>query len=125
MTTDRRQLIREYKARPRVMGVGAVRNTRNGRLLLVCGVDVPSLLNRHKAQLRLGAHRNRDLQADWQSEGETAFEFQVLDTLEPRDEPGDDPADDLAALEALWLEKLSPWPPAGYNVRPRSREKGD
>jgi hypothetical protein len=107
MTADRRQLIRDYKRTPRAMGVGAIRNTRNGRLLLVSGVDIRSLLNRHQAQLRLGVHRHRELQADWREHGEPAFEFQVLDTLEPRDEAGYDPAADLKALEALWREKLS------------------
>jgi hypothetical protein len=124
MAIDRRRLIREYKQTPRVMGVGAVRNTTNGRLLLMVGVDIRSLLNRHQAQLRLGVHRNRELQADWLEHGEAAFEFQVLDTLQPSNEPGHDPAADLQTLEALWLEKLSPFPPTGYNPRPRIRQDG-
>ena len=108
MAIDRRQARREYKDTPRTMGVGCVRNTRSGQMLVVSGPDIPALLNRHRAQLRLQAHRNAELQRDWQAHGEQAFEFTVLDTLKPSTEPGYDPAADLAALEDLWVERLGP-----------------
>lgn len=117
MTIDRKALSRQYKETPRTMGVGIVRNTVNGRALVVAGADLPSLLNRHRAQLKLRAHRNRELQQDWNTAGADAFEFAILDTLTPKDTPGYDPADDLAALEALWLEKLEPYEPTGYHRR--------
>jgi hypothetical protein len=119
MTLDRKALIRQYKETPRPMGVGAVRNTVSGKVLLVAGRDLPSLLNRHQAQLRLNAHANRALQADWNSLGSDAFEFVVLDTLAPRDLADSDPTEDLGTLEALWLEKLAPYEPAGYHARSR------
>lgn len=114
---DRKALIREYKQTPRTMGVGAVRNTANGRTLLMAGRDLPALLNRHRAQLRLDAHANRALQADWNSMGAGAFEFVVLDTLAPTDAPDYDPTADLHTLETLWFEKLNPFEPAGYHRR--------
>lgn len=117
MTTDRKALIRQYKQTPRSMGVGAVRNTTGKKALLVTGRDLPSLLNRHQAQLRLNAHANRALQADWNSLGPDAFEFVVLDTLAPTDAPDYDPTEDLRTLETLWLEKLNPFEPAGYHPR--------
>jgi hypothetical protein len=121
MTAERRRLIREYKETPRTMGVGVVRNNRSGKDLVVSGTDIPALLNRHKAQLRLGVHRNLALLADWQALGEQAFEFEVLDRLTPAEGPGSDPTADLEALATLWLEKLNPFEPAGYNARPRVR----
>ena len=119
MTTDRKALSREYKETPRVMGVGAVRNTAQGKALVVASRDLPALLNRHRAELRLNGHRNRALQADWNTLGAGGFEFVVLDTLAPKDDPAYDPAEDLRTLEELWLEKLSPFEPAGYH-RPRT-----
>lgn len=113
--TDRRALIREYKDTPRTMGIGVVRNTISGKLLLLSGVDIQALLNRHRAQLRLSSHRNRALQEDWRAFGEAAFAFEVLDTLKPKDEPGYDPAADLAALADLWREKLGSSVPAYYS----------
>jgi hypothetical protein len=117
MTTDRKALIREYKQTPRSMGVGAVRNTTSGKALVVAGRDLPALLNRQQAQLRLNAHANRALQADWNRLGTDAFEFVVLDTLSPKDVPDYDPTEDLRTLEELWLEKLNPIEPAGYHRR--------
>jgi len=121
MDKSRRERIREYKNTPRAMGVGVVRNTASGKVLLVCGPDVRSLLNRHLAQLRLGAHRNHALQGDWHALGEQAFRFEVVDTLEPADTPDYDPTADLEALESLWLEKLKSFAPAGYNPAPKGR----
>lgn len=99
------------------MGVGAVRNTASGKLLVLASRDLPALLNRHRAQLRLNAHSNRALQVDWNSLGPDAFEFVVLDTLAPKDTQDYDPTDDLRTLEELWLDKLKPYEPAGYHRR--------
>jgi hypothetical protein len=98
-----------------------VRNTANGKLLLLASTDIPSLLNRHRAELRFGGHRNRALQQDWKDAGEAAFAFEVVDTLAPKDAPGWDPTADLQELEQLWLEKLAPFEPAGYTPRPKPR----
>ena len=48
-----------------------------------------------------------------------SFVFEVLDTLTPSQEEGYNPADDLAALEDMWLEKLSMKPDALHTVRLR------
>jgi len=119
MAKTRRELAREYKDTPRTAGVGVVRNTVNGKVLLVASRDIPALLNRHLAQLRLGVHRNTALQADWTDLGAERFSFQVVDTLPPPDTPDYDPTEDLATLEALWLEKLAPFAPAGYHPVPK------
>jgi hypothetical protein len=116
---DKKALIREYKETQRPMGVYQIRNTVNGKVLIGTSVDLPSILNRERAQLRLGAHRNRALQQDWNEHGPEAFEFETLDTLPPSDKPGYNPKDDLKALEALWLEKLTPFDERGYNAKPK------
>lgn len=117
--TDRKAMRRAYEEQPRPMGIWRVTNATNGRALVGASVDVPAMLNRIRAQLRFGGHRNADLQRDWNTLGEPSFTFETLDLLKPRDEPGYDPTDDLAALEAMWLEQLQPYAPAGYNARPR------
>ena len=119
MTADRKALIRQYKETPRPMGVGRVHNTRDDKSLVVKSRDLPSFLNRNRAQLRIGSHPNQELQKDWQALGEESFAFEVLDTLTPKDEPGYDPTDDLAVLETMWLEKLDSCEPRGYNRPPK------
>jgi hypothetical protein len=107
---NRRELARAYKETRRPMGVYQVRNSTNDRVLLGRSVDLPSILNRERAQLRLGSHRNAELQRDWNELGPDAFAFEVLDTLAPPDRPDYDPTDDLRVLEAR-----------GYTPRPRPR----
>jgi hypothetical protein len=65
MLMDKKALTREYKESRRPMGVYQIRNTVNGKLLVGVSVDLPSILNRHRAELRMGGHRNRELQKDW------------------------------------------------------------
>lgn len=89
------------------MGVYRVHNTRADRSLVGRSVDLPSVLNRERAQLRLGAHRNAALQRDWNELGAEAFAFEILDTIEPpKDRPDHDPADELELLERMWIERL-------------------
>jgi hypothetical protein len=117
---DRKALIREYKANRRPMGVFQVRNILSGKVLLGSTADLPSMLNRQRAQLQMGAHPNRELQADWRAHGPSAFAFEVLDTLTPAEEAGYDPSDDLRTLEAMWVAKLAPFAESGYNTEPQA-----
>jgi hypothetical protein len=112
---DRKELIRQYKQTPRPMGVYCVRNLANGKALIGVARDVPGKLNSHRAQLRMQAHRNAALQADWNTFGSDAFAFETLDLLAPSPIPGYDPGDDLRTLEELWLQKLQPFGERGYN----------
>jgi len=111
---DRKALIRKYKETPRPMGVYRVRNTTNGKALVGTSRDLTAVLNRHRAQLRLNAHRNRAMQNDWNEMGPDAFEFETLDTLSPNEKPDYDPTDDLRLLEAMWREKLAPTGDSSY-----------
>jgi hypothetical protein len=105
-TVDRKALLQDYKARVVPMGVYRVRNTVTGHSLVAASPDVNAILNRHLAQLRMSAHPNRVLQADWAAHGQDSFVFEVLDTLSSSDDAAYDPTNDLAALEDMWLEKL-------------------
>ena len=119
---DKRALKQQYKETARPAGVYRVRCVSKDRSLVGSSVNVEAILNRHRAELRMGGHRNRDLQRDWNEVGEEGFAFEVLDTLEPRDEPGYEQARELKALEELWLERLAPYDEAGYNTRPKRTE---
>jgi hypothetical protein len=117
---DRKTMIREYKQRRRPMGVFQVRNLATGKVFVGASPDLPAMLNRQRAQLRLGMHPNRALQADWTAQGPEAFAFEILDTLSHADRPDADPATDLRLLEHMWLEKLAPHGERGYNPVPRT-----
>lgn len=89
------------------MGVFRVRCTATGRQVIGATRDLPSALNRQRAQLSLGGHPDKTLQADWEAHGAAAFTFEVLDTLAPRDDPGYDPTDDLEVLRDMWRARLA------------------
>jgi hypothetical protein len=119
-TKDRKAIAREYKESYRPTGVFRLRNTTNGRMLVGSSVNLPATFNRLRMTLDAGGYlMHPELQRDWKALGAEAFEFEVLQELEPPEGPGWDPREDLAALEALWLEELSPYVERGYNRRPK------
>jgi hypothetical protein len=72
------------------------------------------MLRRIRAQLEMDSHPNRQLEYDWNVDGEAGFEFEVVDLLDEPDNPDDDISGDLAALNELWLEKLEIDAPPTY-----------
>lgn len=116
---DRKEAIRAYKEGWRPMGVYRVRNTVTGKSLVATSTDIPSMFNRHRAQLRFGSHPDRGLQRDWNELGAGAFAFEILDTLSPPEEPGYDPAEDLRILEELWIAKLAIAADQAYSTKPK------
>ena len=101
------------------MGVFLIKNKANGKVLIGSSVNLPAILNRHKAELKLGSHRNQVLLKEWREYGPEMFEFKELEILEPADNPAYNPAEDLRVLEELWMEKLSPFGDRGYNKIPK------
>ena len=99
----RKELIRAYRDAPKEMGVFRVHCPQTGHGLIGASRDLPSMLNRQRAQLSLGSHPDRALQQDWDALGAEAFVFEVLDTLAPKGDPGDD----LAELARMWQERLA------------------
>jgi hypothetical protein len=116
----RAQLKQDYKEKPPAMGVYAVRNKANGKVLVGSSLNLPGGLNRLRFELtRIGHRAHPALQEDWNRFGEDSFTFEVLDVLPPPEEPGVDVREELKVLEALWLERLRPYGDAGYNTAPK------
>ncbi len=89
------------------MGVYRVYDRETGHGVIAASRDLPSALNRQRAQLSLGSHPDKTLQAEWDTRGADAFVFEVLDTLALNDDPGYDPAGDLEELAQMWRERLA------------------
>ena len=95
------------------MGVYRIRSTRNDKVYIGFGTDLQAKINRHKAELKFGSHRNRELQEAWDSLGESAFEFEVLDVLDHDENSQASPAEELHVLLEMWIRKLEK---AGYSI---------
>ncbi len=118
---DRKALKRRYRETRPPMGVYIVRNLHNGKVFIGGSRNLTGKLNSIRFQLEHGSCVIRELQEDFRTWGPSAFEFGVLDTLEPGPDPAGDCAGDLEVLEQMWLEKLRPYGDAGYNRKPRNR----
>ena len=115
MDGRRKELIRQYKETPQPMGVFQIKNTRNGKLLLLKALNIPGIITRHQLELRRGMHRNHELQAEWNQYGEEVFSFEPLATIKPEEFPPEQWSAAVADLLQTWLEKLQPYGEAGYN----------
>ena len=115
MDERKKELIRQYKETPPPMGVFQIKNTVNGKLLLVKALNIPGIMNGRLMELRRGGHRNHELQADWNKYGEDAFVFETLATIKPADYPPEQWPSAVAELLKLWLEQLQPYGEAGYH----------
>lgn len=116
-SSRRKQLKRTYLETPRTMGAYVIRCTLTDKAYVGVSRDVNARLNRHRFMLNNSSEELADLQADWNGLGADAFEFAVLEVLEPpQDQPSYDPSDDLETLLRLWCDELQTYAPAGYNL---------
>ncbi len=117
---DKKAKIKEYKDTPRPMGIFQIKNKLNGKILIGSSNNLPAILNRFRAELKMGGCRNIELQDEWIEFGSEMFEFEELEILKPLDDPSYNPAEDLRFLEELWTEKLKPYGDRGYNKPPKN-----
>ena len=109
-----------YKQARKAAGVYGIRNTVTDRVLLGSSVNLHGPLNRHRTELRLGSHRCRELQDDWNRLGEDAFAFEILGTVRPELD-GLDRDQALRALEQTWIADRQPFDKRCYNTSEKIR----
>jgi len=103
---DKSAIKKASKQAKKLMGVYRIRNSHNATTYIGFATDLHSRINRHKAELKFGSHRNRQLQEIWNSSGESAFEFEVLDVLDHDEDSNRNPANELQILTEMWIHKL-------------------
>ncbi len=103
---DKSTAKKEYKENKRAMGVYTIRNSADNIAYVGYGIDVQARINRHRTELRFGSHRNKELQRDWKTFGESSFQFEVLDELKSKDDIQTDEIQELQVLSDMWICKL-------------------
>ena len=119
---SRKELNQEYMKRPKPAGVFQIKNTANGKILLGSSLNLEGPVNGHRFMLKIGSHRNKVLQQEWNEYGEDSFIFEILETVTVKDDPNFNLSDELTLLEMIWLEKLQPFGEKGYNLNSNIRQ---
>ena len=103
---DKSQIKRDYKETKRPMGIYAIKVSQKNTVFLGVAIDLDARINRHKSELKFGGHRNSELQKLWDSQGEAALTFEILDVLDHQDNEPTDPKKELQTLAEMWTHKL-------------------
>jgi hypothetical protein len=81
-TATRKRAIADYKKRPSIAGVFAIRCRATGEVWVGQALDLDKIQNRIWFTLRMGDHRNAELQRAWSAHGEHDFALDVLERIE-------------------------------------------
>ena len=74
-----------YKQMTFRKGIYQIKNLSGNKVLLKTSTDLDRAFNSDIFQLKLGSHRNIELQNDWNRLGSEVFEFSVLEEMEVKD----------------------------------------
>lgn len=111
------ELKQSYKLSHRPVGVYQFKNNASGKIMVGSSPNLDGIENRHRFQLKMGMHPNKELQQDWKELGDEQFSFEVLEIVKPHEDGNLDYSEELSILEELWLEKLQPYGERGYNKK--------
>jgi hypothetical protein len=82
LNSTRKLVTKEFKDRTPVRGAFAIRCTDSGRVWVGTSSNLPATRNGAWFVLRNGTHRDKALQTEWNTYGEEAFQYEILETLE-------------------------------------------
>lgn len=99
-TAERRRLSREVRDAFPPMGIYAIRNRADGSVRVASSRNVHGAINRALFELRLGQHRDAQLQAQWTSDP-SRITLEVVELVKQRSDPAFDYAAELKALEEI------------------------
>lgn len=88
MKTESRKLaIADYKKRASPAGVFAIRCRASGEIWVGQALDLDKIQNRIWFTLRMGDHRNTELQRAWSAHGAESFALETLERIEDEELP--------------------------------------
>lgn len=105
----KKELLAEYKAREVTGAVYSIKNTMNGKVLILHTVNLEGSKNRFAFSQKMGGCEYLKLREDWKKFGANTFVFEVLEELKMGEsQTQKEFQDDLIILYSLWLEKIEP-----------------
>jgi excinuclease UvrABC nuclease subunit len=117
MMDYKKELKQQFKEAPVDGGVYQIKNEKTGKILVGSTKNLKTL-NGVKFMLTNGTYTtHKELQEEWNHFGKDAFQFEILEKLEKKDDPYFTEKEALLELEEKWLEELQPFGEHGYNKR--------
>jgi hypothetical protein len=98
---SKKEIIRKFKERKPLVGAYAVRCTTTGRVWVGASRNLDATKNGCWFCLRNGSHMEKSLQAEWNTQGESSFQFEILEELDKDVHP--------LAVEDQLKEKKNAW----------------
>lgn len=102
---QRKEAISQFKERKPLLGIFAVRCASNGQVWVGASRNLDATRNGTWFALRLGSHRDQALQEEWNAQGESAFQYEVLETLSKEVIP-QAVSDVLGEKKKQWIQEL-------------------
>jgi hypothetical protein len=102
---ERREAARQFKERKPSPGIYALHCSTTGRSWVDSSPNLDAAQNGQFFQLRQRLHRNKELQSEWNAQGEESFRFEVLEALS-EDTPSLNLHDILTERKRIWTEQL-------------------
>ncbi|MBI4853466.1 MAG: GIY-YIG nuclease family protein [Acidobacteria bacterium] len=121
MKKSNKDLKKDYQQQEIQMGIYQIRNTINGKIYIGSALNLQGIINSNRFQLKMGSHKSKSLQEDWNKLSENAFVFEVLDEIKPKETTNI--KEELNEQLNLWLDNLEPYGEKGYNDKIKSREE--
>ncbi|MGM1045101.1 hypothetical protein SAMN05661091_2202 [Paenibacillus uliginis N3/975] len=110
----REELQQMYKEIKIEAGVYAIKNMKNGKILVV-GTPNLKTINGKRFELQMGTSMNKSMQQEWNEYGEDAFVFEILEVFEPNNDPFYNLKDAVNKREEHWIMELQSFGERGYN----------
>ncbi len=108
-TANRKELRSAYKELKDTGGICAIRNTANGKTLILPVNNIRAYKSRFEFSQATGSCVEDKLLTDWEQFGARHFVLEVLEELEKMEEQTPkDFRNDLITLKDIWLEKFAP-----------------
>ena len=106
---ERKEAIKAFKERKTARGIFAMRCTATARVWVGSSLNLDATRNSLQFALSHGSHHDKTLQSEWNAQGEPAFQYEILETL-------DDDVSPLAVHDLLketkrgWIAKFGARP---------------
>ncbi len=106
---SRKECIRKFKEQKPLLGAYAVRCTTTGHIWVGTSRNMDATKNGCWFCLRSASHMEKSLQAEWNAQGESAFQYEILAALDEDVHPLE--IDDrLKEQKRRWIAQLGAQP---------------